>query len=131
MIWKSDIAIAAIFLMFFFWAFSGGGIGVDSAAGFGTPWGLLVPAAPRNVRATAVNGAVTVDFELPQTDGGSPILCYTVMSYPGNITVKGARRPVIVTGLTKGKTYVFTVTASNSVGTGRASLPSNCVTPGE
>ncbi len=131
MIRKSNIAIAAIFLMIFFWAFSGGGIGVDRAAGFGTPWGLLVPAAPRNVRATDVNGTVTVDFELPQTDGGSPILCYTVMSYPGNITVKAARRPVIVTGLAKGKTYVFRVTASNSVGTGRASLASNCVTPGE
>jgi len=43
----------------------------------------------------------------------------------------GAGTPMFVKGLNNGKTYIFTVTAGNSVGTGMASSPSNCVTPGE
>ncbi len=121
------VAVLAMFLMTSpSWGFGGGGGG-----GVGVPSHLLMPAAPRDVKATAGNGMATVDFAPPKTDGGKPISYYTIISSPGRIKVKGTKSPVVVKGLTNGKAYTFTVTASNSVGTGQPSAPSNCVTPVE
>lgn len=121
------VAVLAIFLMTSTsWAVGGGG-----GAGVGVPTDLLMPAPPRDVSATAGNGMATVNFAPPKTDGGKPVLYYTVKSHPGGIKVKGKTSPMVVKGLTNGKKYTFTVTASNSVGTGLASDYSNCVTPGE
>ena len=62
-------------------------------------------------------------------NGGSPITSYTVTSSPGGKTATGASSPITVTGLTNGTAYTFTVTATNALGTGPASSPSNSVTP--
>lgn len=121
-------AVFAIFLVATA-AFAFGGGGVGGAPGIGAPIETLMPSPPRNVTATADNGMATVSFETPRTDGGSPITVYTVTSHPGRIMVRGTKSPIVVKGLSRGETYRFTVTASNVVGTGLASSPSNCVTP--
>ncbi len=127
------IAVLAILLMTSpCWAAGGGGIG-GGAGGIGAatsvPIDFYMPGPPRNVTATAGNGMATVSFDPPKTDGGSPVTVYTVTSHPGGIRVKSTKSPVTVKGLTNGKAYTFTVTASNSVGTGLASGACNSITP--
>ena len=88
-------------------------------------------AAPGPVTIGAVtilsSTSVSVAFTPPTSDGGSPILDYTVTSSPGSITATGASSPITVTGLTPGITYTFSVTARNAVGGGLSSSPSSSV----
>jgi hypothetical protein len=100
-----------------------------SRALVGATMNQLMPGPPTNVIATAGNGEATVSFKPPKSDGGSPIICYTVTSHPGNITASGKQSPITIKGLTNGITYSFTVTASNSVGTRMGSESCNSVTP--
>ena len=90
-----------------------------------------VPEAPTNVLAIAADGAASVSWEAPDSDGGSPILQYNVSSTPDALgaTVDGSTLNVTVTGLTNFVAYTFTVTAVNVVGPGPPSAPSNEVTP--
>ncbi|MGA2223924.1 MAG: choice-of-anchor tandem repeat GloVer-containing protein [Syntrophobacteraceae bacterium] len=87
-----------------------------------------VPRAPTGVKARAGNALATVNFKLP-ANGGSPITVCTVTSKPGGVTHTGAGSPINVPGLTNGIPYTFRVTATNAVGTGKASEPSNKVIP--
>ena len=80
-----------------------------------------VPGAPTAVSAVAGNGQATVGFTAPASDGASAITSYTVTSSPGGKTATGTSSPITVTGLANGTTFTFTVTATNSLGTG---LPS-------
>jgi hypothetical protein len=89
-----------------------------------------VPGAPRKVKATASSEQATVSFLPPESDGGSPIISYTVTSSPGKITATGTSSPITVTGLTNGVAYTFTVTATNAIGAGPASAPSDKLIPG-
>jgi len=89
----------------------------------------VVPGAPTGVVGTAGTAQVSVAFAAPAFNGGSTITSYTVTASPGGATVSGAASPLVVTGLTNGTPYTFTVTATNLAGTGTASAASTAVIP--
>jgi hypothetical protein len=97
-----------------------------------------VPGAPAGVTATAGNAQATVSFTAPVHTGGIShtgtvaITGYTVTSSPAGGTDSNAGSTGlshVMTGLTNGTSYTFTVTATNSIGTGSASSASTAVTP--
>ena len=91
-----------------------------------TPSG--VPGAPTGAVALGGRGLATVAFDAPASNG-SPITSYTVTASPDGVTATGKHSPIVISGLTKGTSYTFTVTATNAVGTGPPSTASNAVIP--
>jgi len=100
-----------------------------------TPHAITVPGAPSAVTATAGNTQAGVSWTAPADDGGSPITSYTVTSLVGGVptgtpvAVAAPATSAVVSGLTNGTTYQFTVHATNGIGAGAESAPSNAVTP--
>ena len=88
-----------------------------------------VPGAPTGVAATAGNAQASVHWTAPSSNGGAAITKYTVTASPGGRTATSTTTSATVTGLTNGTAYTFTVTATNSAGTGPASAKSAAVTP--
>jgi len=82
---------------------------------------VTIPSAPQNLTAVAGDGRVTLSWQAPESDGGSPITGYKVYwgtssgSYT-NVQNTGNVLTYTVTGLTNGQRYYFAVTAINSVG---------------
>lgn len=73
------------------------------------------PSPPQNIVAARFDsGQVIVFFEPSADDGGVPITEYT-LQYNG-ITISPAVSPVIISGLTDGQTYTFTMRALNNRG---------------
>jgi hypothetical protein len=87
-----------------------------------------LPGAPTIGTATAGNAQATIAFTAPASNGGSPIIDYTVSCSPGPVAATGAASPITVTGLTNNTAYSCSVRARNSAGTGPASGTVN-VTP--
>jgi hypothetical protein len=85
------------------------------------------PGAPTGVTASAGTLSGTVHW----TPSGSAADSYTVTSNPGGITatIDGTATSATVTGLGYLTSYSFSVTGTNSLGTGPPSTPSNAVTP--
>lgn len=90
----------------------------------------VVPSAPSNVVAVGGHdGWAKVTWSAPASDGNAPITSYTVTASPGGQTCTSWNwLECDVVPLTPGSAVTFTVTATNSVGTGLASPPSNTVT---
>ena len=88
-----------------------------------------VPGAPVIGTATAGDGQATITFTPPISDGGLKITRYTVTSSPGGFMASSSSSPITIAGLTNGTNYTFTVMATNSIGTGAVSAPSNSVIP--
>jgi hypothetical protein len=91
----------------------------------------VAPGAPTGVMALPANGSAAVGWAAPASNGNSPITGYRVTATPGGATVdvNGMTTSATVTGLTNGTTYTFKVRASNGVGPGPDSAPSNPAMP--
>jgi hypothetical protein len=94
-----------------------------------------VPGKVAAPTASSQAGAASVNWSAPS---GGPVTSYTVTPYIGataqtsaavNVTGSPAPTTATVSGLTPGTAYTFTVTASDSAGTGPESANSNSVTP--
>jgi murein DD-endopeptidase MepM/ murein hydrolase activator NlpD len=89
-----------------------------------------LPTAPTSVSAISGSASATVSWSPPSFDGGTGIVYYQITPSPGGstVTVAGNVTSAVVTGLTNGTTYTFTVAALTKIGwTGSA--PSNAITP--
>ncbi len=88
------------------------------------------PGAPVAVSATPGNHSAYVTFAPSASDGGYQTLHYTITASSGQtVTTPDGRTFATLTRLTNGRKVTFTVTATNALGTGPASAPSNAVTP--
>jgi hypothetical protein len=90
---------------------------------------VTVPGAPTKVSAKAGNASATLTWTAPSSDGGAAINGYVIKPSHGAVVKVGDVTHDILTGLTNGTAYSFTVAAINAIGTGPSSAVSNSVTP--
>ena len=105
--------------------FAGVGPGPASALLMATPGAAGTPPAPTDLRATPGNGSVTLRWQAPSSNGGSPITHYVVRyeapgaevgdppEDSGVVTTNGPLLTQTVSGLIRGRSYEFTVEAVN------------------
>jgi subtilisin family serine protease len=79
----------------------------------------VAPSAPGTPTMVAGNGEIQVTWTAPTDNGGLAISKYTVTSTPESKTCSptGAELSCVVTGLTIGTKYTFSVSATNDAGT--------------
>ncbi len=102
-------------------------------------WTMVAgPSAPitiSNVQAAPGNTQAAVSFNVAASSDTATPFTYTVTGAGSDLstpTATGSGSPIVVTGLTNGVSYTFTVTATDSNnGTSPASSASNSVTPAE
>ena len=93
------------------------------------------PTPPTNVVAVAGNAQATVRWTAP-AGSANPVIGYRVTASPGGLACTTSAVPptvpattCVVTGLTNGQPYTFTVVAVTTAGTSASSSPSTAVTP--
>ena len=85
------------------------------------------PSTPIHLTVTRLHKAATVSWSPPGSDGGSPILFYTVTVSDGrSMTVDATITSVTFDEIRKKATYRFAVLATNAVG---ASDPTSVTLP--
>jgi hypothetical protein len=99
----------------------------------GTP--VTVPCAPRSVSATPRKQQAVVRWDSPPCTGGPPITNYLVTPHLPSTRLPARRfgataTTAVITGLTVGKTYRFTVEAVNTIGESAPSKLTNSITVG-
>ena len=100
-----------------------------------TPQAPTIPGTPTNVSASSGDASASVSWTSPASNGGSPITSYTVTAFingaPTGITATagGGATGALVSGLTNGLAYTFSVHATNAIGNGPESAQSAPVTP--
>lgn len=103
-----------------------------------TPVGVVyVPSPPLNVTVDPADHAATVSWTAPTSNGGAPIISYTVQAYDshGNAvsgatcTVNAPGLSCTVEGLSLGADYTFKVVATNVAGDSDPSQPSDSMSP--
>ena len=89
------------------------------------------PGAPTHVTATAGDAQAKVSWTAPASNGGAPIIGYSVYASGtgGQTCATSGGLSCTVTGLVNGTSYTFTVTARNDAATSTSSAASSAVTP--
>jgi Carboxypeptidase regulatory-like domain len=102
--------------------------GLSPSSDASTP---VIPLSGKPKAATAVIATAGVESAAVRwTPGTGPAATsYTVTSWPHSKTCTTSSTSCVVSGLTAGQGYTFTVVASNSLGDAPASAASNSVTP--
>ena len=105
--------------------------GSDGAATHVISLNITAPGAPMFVNAAPGVEQADVSWSAPYTDGGSPISGYTVTASPDGLTCRPAQGLLgcTISGLVVGRSYTFTVTATNHFGTSVPSDSSAAITP--
>ncbi len=94
-------------------------------------WDATRPLIPLRTASGSTDGAVRVQWQEPERLGGLRVDEYVVTASPGGRSCVPVGRPLecVVTGLSSGTAYTFTVTARNAIGTSDPSAASASVTP--
>jgi len=103
--------------------------GTSSSSSTVTGSPVTIPGKPTISATEPGSNSVLVRWRAPSATGGASVSSYTAVASPGSnsCTTTGAVLFCTVTGLDNGTTYAFTVTATNTAGTGSASASYNGV----
>ena len=86
------------------------------------------PQPPQNVKALVSDKSAIVEFDPPVNSRSAQISSYEVKNVQSGDSVIVNESPAIITGLSNGSKYTFTVSATNSLGTSNT-VTTNSVTP--